>query len=60
MLGLRTFILHGQEINSKKRAESETVVPNFVVRINKLGLYCAVNTFQGRLTILLVPALSIN
>ena len=38
--------------------QKETVtIPNFVARTTKLGIYCAVNTFQGWLTILLVPRL---
>ena len=38
----------------EKEAE---IVPNFLARTIKLGLYSAISTFQGWLTILLVPTL---
>ena len=42
----------------KNQTEIKTVpLPNFVARTTKLGVYCAINTFQGWLTILLVPKL---
>ena len=46
------------EIEKNQTEEQEMVpLPNFVARTTKLGIYCAVNTFQGWLTILLVPKL---
>ena len=48
----------GQIVNEQNQKEEEMViVPNFVARITKLGLFGFVVIFQGWLTILLVPTL---
>ena len=46
-----------QDLTANSDSDTEEKIPNFVARTTKLGLYCAVNSFQGWLTILLVPDL---
>ena len=59
------FMLHlcfagksGAKVEQTEIEEIETVpLPNFVARTTKLGVYRAINTFQGWLTIFMVPRL---
>ena len=46
-----------EKIPITEKETTAVIVPNLVARTVKLGLYCAVNTFQGWLTILLVPSM---
>ena len=43
--------------NTQKLQNGTETAPNFVARTPKLGLFCGISSFQGWLTILLVPAL---
>ncbi|XP_063687105.1 multidrug resistance protein MdtL-like [Bolinopsis microptera] len=53
----KTDAQQAQDLTTNSDSDTEEKIPNFVARTTKLGLYCAVNSFQGWLTILLVPYL---
>ena len=43
--------------NTQKLQNGTETAPNFVARTTKLGLFCGISSFQGWLTILLVPTM---